>query len=135
MFQKTIDLKYGFDFEEKNFELLRDKFDSTLKRTKKSDTFDYEGEKCVIELKSRRNTKNKYPTTMVGYNKLIKAKNINKLAIFCFQFTDGLYYYIYDSNDYENGIIDIKIGGRCDRGSAEFKEYAFIDVSALKPLH
>lgn len=134
MNKKNIDLKYGFDFEEKNFEILRDNFDPTLRRTKKGNVFDYEGDNCVIELKSRRNTKDKYPTTMVGYNKLIKARNLKKPAVFCFQFTDGLYYYIYDFNDYDKGIIDIKIGGRCDRGINEFKEYAFIDVSVLKSL-
>ena len=61
-----------------------------LEGTKQFDTFDFVGEDITIELKSRKNCYNKYPTTIVGMNKIDKIKEGEKV-IFFFNFTDGLY--------------------------------------------
>ena len=130
---KNNDLSFGENEELKNFEIIKNTFDITLKRSiDKYSLFDYVGDSCIVELKSRRNNYNKYPSTMIGYNKLEYAETIQKNIFFCFSFTDGLYYWKYTKNDYDKIIF--KNGGRNDRGKAEFKKYAYIDISLLKMI-
>lgn len=106
-----------------------------IKDLEKLDIFNlfdfYSKEKDIhFEVKSRRNSHNKYSTTMVGYNKIQYANKLNKRVIFIFVFNDGNYYYEYDKND----IFQTTMGGRCDRGKDEFKVYYYIPISKLKKL-
>ena len=88
------DIKFGLDLEYEHYELLKNKFDKSLeKNTYKYALFDYIGDKCFIELKSRRNASTKYKDTMIGCNKLLLARNCAKEVYFVFAFTDGLFYY------------------------------------------
>ena len=94
--------------------------------------FDYKTDDAYIELKSRRNTKDKYPTTMVGYNKIKQADKYlldGYRIFFYFHFTDGYYYFEYTGQKLEK-----KIAGRCDRGKNEYKDYCFIPVNQLKEI-
>lgn len=106
-----------------------------LERTDEFCEFDGEDKitKVVDEVKRRNNKKNAYPTTMVGYNKVIKAREYLKrgyVVLFCFEFTDGVYYYqLEDEND-----LSVALGGRTDRGKNEIKSYAYIDVNKLIPM-
>ena len=96
-------------------ELLDTKLNCKLKRTKEFNLFDLRDKKnkIIVEVKERYNTKNKYPTTMVGENKYIKAKDYfdrSYEVLFVFKFTDGVYYYEYCDED-----LPVKIGGRCGK--------------------
>ena len=115
-------------------ELLDTKLNCKLKRTKEFNLFDLRDNtnKIIVEVKERNNTKNKYPTTMIGENKYIKAKDYfdrSYKVLFVFKFTDGIYYYEYCNED-----LPVKIGGRCDRGKPEYKNYVYIDIKKLKNL-
>jgi len=115
-------------------ELLDTKLNCKLKRTKEFNVFDLRDKKnkIIAEVKERYNTKNKYPTTMVGENKYIKAKDYfdrSYEVLFVFKFTDGIYYYEYCNED-----LPVKIGGRCDRGRPEYKNYVYIDIKKLIKL-
>ena len=128
------DYLFGLAEEEKHFECLKC-FDETIKRTKYNAIFDFEGERCLIELKSRNNRHNTYPTTMVGYNKILYAiNNKAKEHYFVFNFTDGLYFYKFDENDLKTGKLEVKLGGRRDRGRDEIKDYCFISIDSLKKM-
>jgi hypothetical protein len=98
------------------------------------DPFDFKDSKTCIELKTRRNTKNAYPTTMVGANKVKIAQQdtSGKKYIFAFNFTDGLYYIEYEKELFST--FETSLGGRSDRGQPEMSDYCFIPVSLLKPL-
>jgi len=86
-----------------------------------------------IELKTRMNSKNKYPTTMVSKSKVDIAKEYpKKKFVFCFKFTDGLYYIQYDKDLFET--FETSQGGRNDRGRAEYNDYCFIPVSKLTQM-
>ena len=88
--------------------------------------------KIMAEVKKRNNTKDKYPTTMVGENKFLKAKEYYDKGydvLFCFEFTDGIYYY-----EYCDEKLEVKLGGRRDRDRPEFKNYVYIPVNKLKRL-
>jgi len=123
------DLAYGLLNETKCFEILKQKFDEKLEKTRdKHSIFDFESDEYLIELKSRRNTKNKYLDTMVGKNKIDYALTSSKKVVFAFLFTDGLYYWEYDK---DSNAIEFRQGGRWDRGRPEIKDYAFINTSVL----
>jgi hypothetical protein len=135
MEQKEIDIKFGFEKENDLYHILNECFDDTLEMSNnKYNLFDYIGKDCYIELKSRRVTHDKYPDTMIGYNKVEFAMNTYKRVVFCFSFTDGLYYYIFNKNDICNNRLRIDIGGRNDRGKEEYKKYCFIPTKLLKKI-
>ena len=89
---------------------------------------DFRYNDIYFEVKSRRNTHNKYDTTMIGYNKIewIIENNI-KDVYFVFVFTDGDYYYKYNPID----TFDKSFTGRFDRGKDEKKIYLLIPISKL----
>jgi hypothetical protein len=126
--------KYNFDDNEslarvKN--LFDTKYKCCLEKTPEFHCFDLKDKtnKIVIEVKKRYNTHNKYPTTMIGYNKYLKARQYitrGYSVYFVFEFTDGTYYYKYNNEIYK----PIK-GGRVDRNHPEIKEYIWIDVNNL----
>jgi hypothetical protein len=115
--------------EERIIKVIEKKWDVKLFKNWRSSVIDFttQNNEYHIELKSRRNDYNKYPTTMVGYNKIEYIKKHNLSCIFVFAFTDGDYYYIYNEND----EFKINIGGRCDRGKPEFKKYYYIPIEKL----
>jgi len=92
------DIEYGLNAEKDVIKKLCDYFDEVILKN----TFQYSiyDAKCKqtqtnYEIKSRRNCKKKYPTTIVSYNKIMKKQENEKL-IFVFQFTDGLYFIEYN---------------------------------------
>lgn len=115
-------------------DLLDTKYSTDFKRTKEFSIFDLRDEqiKMFAEVKKRNNTKDKYPTTMVGENKFLKAKEYYDKGydiLFCFEFTDGIYYYQYCDEK-----LEMKLGGRRDRNRPEFKNYIYIPITKLKKL-
>jgi hypothetical protein len=128
---------YNYDDSEsvsKVKDILDTKYSTDFKRTKEFSVFDLRDDntKIMAEVKKRNNTKDKYPTTMVGENKFLKAKEYYERGydvLFCFEFTDGIYYY-----EYCNEKLETKLGGRRDRDRPEFKNYVYIPVSKLKRL-
>ena len=129
---KEIDLKFGEEKEVGELNTLQNTFSKNLKRVNdKYFLFDFTSDTCYVELKSRRNTHNKYPDTMIGKNKIDYAEKSDKDVFFCFSFTDGLFYWKYNKTDIENGNVEFRLGGRNDRGKEEYKNYAFIKNSIL----
>ena len=136
MLIKEVDENFGFIKEDECYNILKAFFDNTLQKVdNRYNLFDFIGEECYIELKSRRNTHNKYPDTMIGCNKIEFAMNACKTVIFCFLFTDGLFYYKFNKDDIINNKLRIRTGGRCDRNVNEYKDYCYIPISLLTKLN
>ena len=96
------------------------------------DVFDFSNERYFIDAKSRRNTKLKYPTTMVGENKVIKGLNLMMRGYevyFVFGFTDVSCIWKLDREQYE-----VRHGGRMDRQTPEIKSYCYIPVKYLRDI-
>jgi len=98
---------------------------------------DKNGTRYHIELKTRRNKKDKYATTMIGANKLEKAEKLFKekgeRTFFYFQFTDWLYYVDPLAQDYCDREVK---RGRWDRGKFDKpKDYIYYDVTKLKKIY
>lgn len=86
--------------------------------------FDYECSKYYYELKTRTNTLNKYPTTMIGRNKIGGSKKTKLI----FKFTDCLTYIKYNKELFDT--FEIK---KFDRNSKEpnKKDYIYIPIEHL----
>ena len=108
-----------------------EKFNINIEQTKNNmDRFDYENEEYLIELKTRNNNFDKYPTTMISTNKINYGLKLNKSMIFIFKFNDCIKYIEYDKelfNKYENKYFK----SRWDRGRDEYNYYTFIDIKDL----
>jgi len=122
------DLKFGLNKEMQLLPILKEYLkDETIYKLENSNVFDFKGDNKFIELKSRNNNYDKYPTTMIGINKILRASSLNENVYFFFWFVDGLYFWLYDK-DYE---FEIKRGGRFDRGRPELNDYAYIPIDML----
>ncbi len=130
--KRRCDMDYmkGAQKEKQAQKIIEKHLNTTLKNTGKFHTFDWINDEYLIELKSRNCKKNKYPTTMVGMNKInagLKQIKEGKKVIFIFGFDDGYYKW----NLTLDAVYEKKKGGRWDRGMSEIKEYAFIPVRDL----
>ena len=124
------DLKFGLESEDKILLLLQNKIDVNITKTSAFHSFDYflSSNDTYYELKTRRCSHDQYPDTMVGKNKLTFAQNNpDNKYIFLFNFTDGLYYHIWDKTN----LYNVKVSGRYDRGRPELNEYFYIKKENL----
>jgi len=105
------DYKTGKSSEDIVYELLKQC--KTLKKLKKAKDmyckYDFYNNDCEIELKTRNNTFDKYPTTLMPVSKVIRDKDHKKTIIFMFKFNEdtedikqSIYYIKYDVNEFEN---------------------------------
>ena len=129
---KINDLSFGLKKEISEIEKIRNRFSNSLKPTNNYFVFDYVSPECYVELKSRRNKLNTYPDTMVGKNKMDYAETADRPVYFVFSFIDGMYFWKYNKEDITNGNVRFSVGGRCDRGRAEYKDYAYISTNILE---
>ena len=128
MTQFKIDEDFGKEQENKAGDYIQSYFkQTTLKKLSRFNKFDFEGDTAFFEVKTRRNDYNKYPSTMIGYNKFLACKKCEKDVYFIFQYLDGNYYYKYSNDE----SFEIKKGGRYDRGKIESNYYCFIPIEKL----
>lgn len=116
-------------------EIINNKFNCAIKKLPPFHVYDFIDKKTntYFEHKGRRNEYNKYPTTMIGYNKIeFIKKNPNNIYYFIFGFTDGNYYIKYDEELFKT--FNVNIGGRNDREKPEYKNYLYIPITALTNL-
>ena len=116
--------------------IIEEYFNIKINHTPLYHEYDFISEDCIcyFELKGRNVKHNQYPDTMIGYNKIVKIKELNEKSkiYFVFKFTDGIYYCRYNKKVKNNSVI--KKGGRCDRGRPEYKQYLFIPINLLKKI-
>ena len=115
------DLRLGYKNEEQIVSILNTFFNDNFINTKdlygnEYCSYDFEGtDGTRIELKSRRNKYDDYPTTIIPVHKTISmdlCKNI-----FVFNFSDGIYYIEWNANKfktYETKMVLCKRLGRTD---------------------
>jgi len=104
-----------------------------IKTIGKYNLFDFIGKDTYIEIKSRKNTKKQYPTTIVGCNKIRKADELIKKGnkvIFIFNFTDSLDFWEY--KDYECiKTYNTRVISRNDRPGHKGSDYLEIPITDL----
>lgn len=122
--------KFGKANEETILPLIRAFFKRDIQQyPNQYDDFDFYDDVCEYELKSRTNTYNKYPTTMITLNKT--QKPTSKRVILLFNFTDGLYYIEYNSRQFSTYQTRrfSRLGASWDE-----KEHIFIPICDLKKV-
>lgn len=135
--KKRTDLKFGCDREKVILPILNKHFSYELKSSDdKYSTFDFKDDinKVVVELKSRRLTKRKFPTTMMPYNKVLKGFDyIDKgyKVYFAFYFTNRLCYYELTRAGFNMRWVRYKQTTRRDRGYAEVSDMSYIPIDKL----
>ncbi len=122
------DLKMGLQNEMTIIEILNTTFGEVFVNTKdkykdKYCIYDFEGDRgSCVELKSRRNAYNKYPTTIIPTSKVLGFND--KRQIFVFQFTDGYYYIQYEAtkfNTFSTRMITTQRAGVVDKPKPHFE--------------
>ena len=120
----------GTENEIKIIDVLESYFSDNIKQVEsKNSIYDYTGDKCIYELKTRNNEYNKYETTLITHNKIIN--NIGKKQIFIFSFTDGLYYIEYNEELFNT--FETKMFKRFQRTdyNDKYKKHIFIPIKHL----
>lgn len=128
------DYETGMKGESEVYNIISNCWDDNIKKVEnKYNSYDFEGDSFIYELKTRNNKLNSYPSTLFPYDKIEKAKNQNKKLIILFYFTDGLYYITYNDTKFNN--FPQKAFRRYDRGSRDIlKQYIFIPIEKLKKV-
>ena len=128
--KKSTDVIAGHKNELILKDIIESFFNVQLFQTDAYHPFDFrDGSKIFYEVKTRNVKHDKYPTTMVGQNKIEAANLSDRDVYFIFGFTDGNYYFKYNRN-VDNGLT-VSIGGRNDRGREEYKPYCWIPIIKL----
>jgi len=132
-----VDYKFGEEHENSTHQVLNDFFVCDFEKTDKYATFDFTDEKEMvhIELKTRRNTKHQYPTTMMPYSKVRKGLvcvSKGYRVYFVFKFIDQLCY--YELLEQNTNYIQKNRCGRKDRGKREYNDYYMIPITVLQNL-
>ena len=138
-----IDKNYGDQAETNAIGQLQEYFKFPLIKLNFFNPFDFynEQQNLYIELKARRCRINTYESSMIGMNKINKAKILtrkNNNVYFCFYFTNtdyaecDLYYWKFNLLDFDK--CECRTGGRVDRGKSEIKKYCYIPVCLLTKI-
>lgn len=138
MYRLKKDIQFGLEQECKIINNIKVFFNdnNVVKDNDRYAPFDFIGDDCLYELKSRRVSHNTYPTTIFPKHKLDKTDNSNKKRILLFSFEDGLYYIEYDNDLFKTFKITKKSfrSDRCYNGVNIDKvvEYYEIPITNLK---
>ena len=128
--KRRRDVEFGTRSELELFDSIKQKFnDITITKLTRFDPFDFIGDNKLIEVKTRKNRSDTYPTTMIGMNKIEYCKNSERDIYFIFKFTDKIIYCRYNEVDFNN--FEIKEMGRSDRGIKESSLYCLIPIEYL----
>jgi hypothetical protein len=114
------------------FEKIRSIYGEKLQKTSQFSKVDYMDDNTLIEMKSRRNKHNTYPTTMISKSKIDYMLNSGKKSIALFNFTDGLY--SIEINREKINHFDLGIGQRRDRGMHEQTKCFHIPIDMLTKI-
>ena len=131
-FQK--DLQFGLKSEKDQLPIIRKYFnDPTIERaTKTFSVNDFVTNGKKLELKSRTFRYDKFPTTIIGLNKVKDAIKFDGEYYFLFKFTDGLYFIKFDKTLFDT--FEVKMGGRNDRDINEYSKYVHIPIEYLMEI-
>lgn len=93
------DHEFGMQQEDLMFPILRDYFGGSLVRSpNRRAKYDFYDDLCNYELKSRRITMRRYPTTYITTDKVTQT---DKKTIFVFNFVDALAFIEYDKQKFD----------------------------------
>lgn len=122
------DYLYGKGKEDEILLKIKDYFNKDIEHIENVySKYDYKDNNYFYELKSRKNKKDDYPTTLIG-----KDKIINDNIILLFNFIDGLYYINYKENKELFKTFETKLFKRYRKGFNDIEKlYVYIPIKYL----
>jgi len=118
---------------------LRDTWKCALSRTPRKYPYDYVAEvngkvAALIEIKSRNNAHDKYPTYMISADKIVTcqtaASTLGLRFFLVVSFNDQLMYWVYRKDDFT-----VDLGGRRDRNDdADWEPVVHIPMTHFKKV-
>ena len=120
------DYNFGVSEENKNLHKIKQYFnnDNIVSVDDRYSRYDYTDGINYYELKSRRCNYNKFPTTIIGQDKILNN------SIFIFNFQDGMYYIKYDKEVFKK--FNVNYFNREREGVYDKrKPYIFIPIKEL----
>lgn len=126
------DYKNGLANELVCLDLLAYYFDETFQKLPPTHHFDFVSTERFVEIKSRTCSKTAYPTTMIGYDKVLMAEKCGRPVHFTFLFRDGSLWEI----EYNKAVFDgfeCSLFQRDDRADKVdvCKQYCYIPIGLL----
>jgi hypothetical protein len=128
------DKQNGEESELKHKNIFNTFFNDKFNKLSTFHPLDFEGDKFFLEVKTRTNNYNKYPTSLISASKINFCKKQNKETYFIFVFTDDIYYIKYDDKLFKT--FDIKPFKRSDRidHTDKLQNYYYIPIENLSKL-
>lgn len=121
------DYLWGKEQENYTYPILKEYFKTNLKQyTSQYADFDFYDDESEYEQKSRRNNYNAYDETMITLNKTQKSTEKNIKLVF--NFTDGIYWILYDEELFKN--FNRKAFSRAEIKDDE-KDHIYIPIHLL----
>jgi hypothetical protein len=115
----------GSKEENRVLPIIKEFFNKDIQRFEdRYSKYDYFDNECVYELKTRFNSHDKYPTTLITMNKLTEDKKL----ILLFNFRDCLTYIEYDKERFSK--YSTKMFSRA-KIEGDMKEHIYIDIYDL----
>ena len=125
------DYKMGTKSEVELIPVFNKHFDDCFVRGVQKAVLDFTGAKYHLELKTRTNAFNDYPTTLLPYNKVREALTKDKPTFFAFAFTDCVAYIQFDKELFAT----FETGEFCRRPRVDYSNkpapYIWIPISKL----
>jgi hypothetical protein len=132
----AVDLSFGMNNQKDIINELDLFFDTSFTEQSRFSLFDFidKNNTIYVELKTRRITRNQYPTTLMGKNKIEFCNDPSKKYYFVFSYIDGMYYIEYDKKVFDKfECSKYKRSERTGIYDGE-KETVFIPTNLLKPF-
>ena len=128
------DKQNGEESELKNRNIFNSFFNDNFKKLSEFHPLDFEGDNYFLEVKTRTNKYNQYPTSLIPASKINYCKKQNKETYFIFVFTDDIYYIKYDEQLFKN--FEVKPFKRPDRidHTDKLQNYYYIPIINLSKL-
>lgn len=128
----NADLAFGLPREDAVITRLSDYFNERINRAEyQFSPFDASSETTKYEIKSRRNKYKAYPTTIIPVDKCERIKGDR--LVFVFNFTDGLYYIVYNKETFAKYNIQ-EVEAVRSRGVRTLKPHYFIPIDDLTQI-
>jgi hypothetical protein len=129
------DYKFGVQSEQERIDAISNYFKVPLLKGGSKDRFDFKTacDTVYVELKTRTNRRDAYPTTLIPYSKIEYANaNPSRSYHFVFAFVDGLYTIQYDAELFKTFKVDVFCRNRRADYIDKPQMYCFIPVELLE---
>ena len=129
----NADLAFGLPKEDPVIKTLSSYFTEDIKKAEyKYSPYDASSETTKYEIKSRRNRYSQYPTTIIPCDKCERIKGDR--LVFVFNFTDGLYYIVYNKEQFAKYEVK-EVEAVRQGGIRTLKPHYFIPIIDLTHIY